>query len=67
LDLSRYWQNILQTDKINHNLSITGGHQHVEKEFYGVVGAVRTFWIAQSSCRQQYHEGAQWAKELVAR
>jgi hypothetical protein len=33
------------------DLSITGGHQHVEEEFYGVVGAVDTFWMTQSSCR----------------
>ena len=31
----------------------TGGHQHVEEEFYGVVGAVSTFWMTQSSCNYE--------------
>jgi hypothetical protein len=46
-----------------HNLSITGGHQHVEEEFFGVVGAVGAFWIIQSSCN---YEGAQWAGQMGA-
>ena len=56
-------QNILQTDGINCNLRITGGHQHVEEEFYGVVGAVHAFWVTQSSCN---YEGTRWAGQMVA-
>ena len=59
----RYSLNISQTNNIYRNLSITGGHQHVEEEFYGVVGAVGAFWMTQSSCN---YEGAWWAGQMCA-
>ena len=43
LEFVFYWQNILQADSINHGLGITEGHQHVDEEFYVVVG-----WLAPS-------------------
>jgi hypothetical protein len=61
LELLRYWQNISQTDDINRNLSITRGHKHVEDEFYGVVGALGTFWMTQSLCT---YEGARRAGQM---
>ena len=65
LEFVYYWQNILQADSINHGLSITGGHQHVDEEFYVVVGVVGTFWMTQSSCEPQY-KGARWAGQMGA-
>ena len=56
-----YSPNVLQTDDINHDLIITGGHQPVEEKFYGVVGAVGAFWMSQSSCN---YEGTWWAGQM---
>ena len=57
-----YRQNISQTDDIHRDLSITGGCQHVEEEFYyGVVGVLGAFWMTQSLCT---YEGAQWAGQM---
>ena len=43
-------QNILQTDEINPNLSITGGHQHVAKEVCELGVVVGASILTLSSC-----------------
>jgi hypothetical protein len=48
LDLLRYLQNTSQTDEITRNLSITGGHHHVDEEFNGVVGVAGAFWMVEA-------------------